>query len=196
MEPPSWCWTSRRVVPQSGQAELRTEHRGEAVQVHHDPHLQARVRSGRGHLHQHRCALPERRGACRQSAGARPSSTTSSERISSWTRTSSRRPSIERRSRASGTSWTRPSEHRVLPTRSGSESDITALIGSLDSITLSRFRVAGRYTRFDPKVRERLLDARLAIRSGLTTSHRQPREPPGLGTPRHWQDISHPRDRR
>ncbi|OFW66595.1 MAG: hypothetical protein A2Z12_08135 [Actinobacteria bacterium RBG_16_68_21] len=43
------------------------------------------------------------------------------------------------------------------------------LIGGLDSVVLSRFKVAGRYTRFDPAIREQLLDARLAIRSGLTS---------------------------
>lgn len=49
------------------------------------------------------------------------------------------------------------------------QSEALRLIGGLDSIALSRFRVAGGYTRFDPVTRERLLDARLAIRSGLTS---------------------------
>ena len=41
------------------------------------------------------------------------------------------------------------------------------LIGELDQVVLSRYRVAGGYTRFDPVARDRLLDARSRIREGL-----------------------------
>lgn len=59
---------------------------------------------------------------------------------------------------------------RATP-RAGSADATTAtvrLIAELDSIALSKYRVAGGYTRFDPAARDRLLDARSSIRSGLT----------------------------
>ena len=43
------------------------------------------------------------------------------------------------------------------------------LIADLDQVVLSRYRVAGGYTRFDPTARNRLMDTRSAIRGGLTT---------------------------
>ena len=42
------------------------------------------------------------------------------------------------------------------------------VIGDLDQVILSRYRVAGGYTRFDPAIRDRLLDTRVRIREGLT----------------------------
>ena len=42
------------------------------------------------------------------------------------------------------------------------------LISELDQVVLSRYRVAGGYTRFDPVARDRLLDTRSRIREGLT----------------------------
>ncbi len=45
---------------------------------------------------------------------------------------------------------------------------VARVISELDQVVLSRYRVAGGYTRFDPVVRDRLLDTRLRIRDGLT----------------------------
>ena len=49
-----------------------------------------------------------------------------------------------------------------------SASESVRLITDLDQVVLSRYQVAGGYTRFDPTARDRLLDTRSAIRGGLS----------------------------
>ena len=55
-----------------------------------------------------------------------------------------------------------------VPGRPDTAHAVARLISELDQVVLSRYRVAGEYTRFDPVIRDRLLDTRQRIRDGLT----------------------------
>ncbi len=73
-----------------------------------------------------------------------------------------------------------------LPGRTDGHEDAVRLIVEMDRVSLSRFRIAGGYARFEPATRDRLLDARLRIGSGLRQRTRNRENhlvwgPPGTG---------------